>query len=231
MLKFDDLGWGPKVNPNGYSALLDEAKITEATLQLAAAVEANEDAGIAAVDAKTTNGSVRLRHVGTGVVAEGHFGYKAEAASGEDSMTIKTDECVLTVKGSITRVVPEGSTDLDLSGLFLGDGDNALAADECVVEGGATPTIVGPADGEPADKCIVRLAAAAPKAGTKVTVNFVLTTGAATTHNNAETVNLDPGDYQIHLVARASNDNECTHMPNPTMMEFVKHCRPLNVRW
>lgn len=228
MLKFDDLGWGPKVNPNGYSALLDEAKITEATLQLAAAVEAGEGSEGAA-DAKTTNGSVRLRHVGTGVVAEGHFGYKAE-----DSMAIKTDECVLTVKGSITRVVPEGSTDLDLSGLFNAAGDDGakkLGVDDCVVEGGTTPEIVGPADGDPADKCIVRLATAAPKAGTKVTVNFDLTTGAATTHNNAETVNLDPGDYQIHLVARASNDNECTHMPNPTMMEFVKHCRPLNVRW
>lgn len=231
MLKFDDLGWGPKVNPNGYSALLDEAKITEATLQLAAAVEADAGAGIAKADAKTTNGSVRLRHVGTGVVAEGHFGYKAEAESDADSVVIKTDECVLTVKGSITRVVPEGSTDLDLSGLFLGDGDNALDADDCVVEGDVECSIVGPTVGDPADKCIVRLATAAPKAGTKVTVNFDLTTGAATTHNNAETVNLDPGDYQIHLVARASNDNECTRMPNPTMMEFVKHCRPLNIRW
>ncbi len=230
MLKFDDLGWGPKVNPNGYAALLNEAKITDATLQLAAASGSGSDA----VPAKTANGSIHLRHVGTGVVAEGHFGYKAEAASGEDSMAIKTDECVLTVKGSITRVVPEGSTDLDLSGLFNASGDDnakKLVVGDCVVEGGATPTIVGPAEGEPADKCIVRLAAAAPKAGTKVTVNFVLTTGAATTHNNAETVNLDPGDYQIHLVARARNDNECTRMPNPTMMEFVKHCRPLNIRW
>ena len=230
MLKFDDLGWGPKVNPNGYSALLDEAKITEATLQLAAAVEAGEG-GEGAADAKTTNGSVRLRHVGTGVVVEGHFGYKAEAESDADSVAIKTNECVLTVKGSINRVVPEGSTDLDLSGLFWGAGDNALDAGDCVVEGGVGCSIVGPAEGDPADKCIVRLETAAPKAGTKVTVNFDLTTGAATTHNNAETVNLDPGDYQIHLVARASNDNECTHMPNPTMMEFVKHCRPLNIRW
>lgn len=141
-------------------------------------------------------------------------------------MAIRTDECVLTVRGSITRVVPEGSTDLDLSGLFNAvSDDNAkkLVANDCVVEGDTTLTIVEPAEGEPADKCIVRLDSAAPKAGTKVTVNFVLTAGAATTHNNAETVNLDPGDYQIHLVARARNDNECTRMPNPTMMEFVKH--------
>ena len=80
-------------------------------------------------------------------------------------------------------------------------------------------------------KDVVTLSAAAQKGGAVVTVSFVLATGKATTQNNATTVNLDAGDYQVHLIARIRNDEAVTNMPDPTMLEFVKHCRPLNVRW
>ena len=194
MLKFDDLGRGPKVNPDGYSALLREAEITGAELKLS----------------KTTEkGTVHLRHAGVSLVAECHFAHKAEPAE-----SIKVAECVL----KVTRVVPEGSSTLDLSDLFSG-----LETADCSVNNGLTVSGV--------TEDVVTLSAAAPKGGAVVTVSFVLATGAATTDNNATTVNLDAGDYQVHLIARIRNDEAVTNMPDPTMLEFVKHCRPLNVRW
>ena len=198
MLKFDDLGRGPKVNPDGYSALLREAEITGAELKLS----------------KTTEkGTVHLRHAGVSIVAECHFAHKAEPAE-----SIKVAECVLNIGAKVTRVVPEGSSTLDLSDLFSG-----LEIADCSVNNGLTVSGV--------TEDVVTLSAAAPKGGAVVTVSFVLATGAATTDNNATTVNLDAGDYQVHLIARVRNDEAVTNMPDPTMLEFVKHCRPLNVRW
>ena len=198
MLKFDDLGRGPKVNPDGYSALLREAEITGAELKLS----------------KTTEkGTVHLRHAGVSIVAECHFAHKAEPAE-----SIKVAECVLNIGAKVTRVVPKGSKTLDLSDLFSG-----LEIADCSVNNGLTVSGV--------TEDVVTLSAAAPKGGAVVTVSFVLATGAATTDNNATTVNLDAGDYQVHLIARVRNDEAVTNMPDPTMLEFVKHCRPLNVRW
>lgn len=197
MLKFDDLGRGPKVNPDGYSALLREAEITGAELKLS----------------KTTEkGTVHLRHAGVSLVAECHFAHKVEPA---ESITVA--ECVLNIGAKVTRVVPEGSSTLDLSDLFSG-----LEVADCSANNGPVSDVT---------KDVVTLSAAAPKGGAVVTVNFVLATGAATTQNNATTVNLDAGDYQVHLIARIRNDEAVTNMPDPTMLEFVKHCRPLNVRW
>ena len=197
MLKFDDLGRGPKVNPDGYSALLREAEITGAELKLS----------------KTTEkGTVHLRHAGVSLVAECQFAHKAEPAE-----SIPVAECVLNIGAKVTRVVPEGSSTLDLSDLFSG-----LEAADCSANNGLTVSDV--------TKDVVTLSAKSD--GTAVvTVNFVLATGAATTDNNATTVNLDAGDYQVHLIARIRNDEAVTNMPDPTMLEFVKHCRPLNVRW
>ena len=198
MLKFDDLGRGPKVNPDGYSALLREAEITGAELKLS----------------KTTEkGTVHLRHAGVSLVTECQFAHEAKSA---ESITVA--ECVLNIGAKVTRVVPEGSSTLDLSDLFSG-----LETADCSVNNGLTVSGV--------TEDVVTLSAAAPKGGAVVTVSFVLATGAATTDNNATTVNLDAGDYQVHLIARIRNDEAVTNMPDPTMLEFVKHCRPLNVRW
>ena len=196
MLKFDDLGRGPKVNPDGYSALLREAEITGAELKLS----------------KTTEkGTVHLRHAGVSLVAECHFAHKVEPA---ESITVA--ECVLNIGAKVTRVVPKGSKTLDLSDLFSG-----LVQDDIKASNDPAPTVTSD---------VVTLTTASD--GTAVvTVNFVLATGAATTDNNATTVNLDAGDYQVHLIARVRNDEAVTNMPDPTMLEFVKHCRPLNVRW
>ena len=196
MLKFDDLGRGPKVNPDGYSALLREAEITGAELTLS----------------KTTEkGTVHLRHAGVSLVAECHFAHTAEQAE-----SIKVAECVLNIGAKVTRVVPKGSKTLDLSDLFSG-----LETGDVKASNDPAPTVTND---------VVTLATESD--GTAVvTVNFVLATGAATTDNNATTVNLDAGDYQVHLIARIRNDEAVTNMPDPTMLEFVKHCRPLNVRW
>ena len=196
MLKFDDLGRGPKVNPDGYSALLREAEITGAELKLSKATE---------------KGTVHLRHAGVSLVAECHFAHKVEPA---ESITVA--ECVLNIGAKVTRVVPKGSKTLDLSDLFSG-----LVQDDVKASNDPAPTV---------NNDVVTLATESD--GTAVvTVNFVLATGAATTDNNAATVNLDAGDYQVHLIARIRNDEAVTNMPDPTMLEFVKHCRPLNVRW
>ena len=196
MLKFDDLGRGPKVNPDGYSALLREAEITGAELKLS----------------KTTEkGTVHLRHAGVSLVAECHFAHEAKTAE-----PIPVAECVLNIGAKVTRVVPKGSKTLDLSDLFSG-----LVQDDVKASNDPAPTVTSD---------VVTLATESD--GTAVvTVNFVLATGAATTDNNATTVNLDAGDYQVHLIARIRNDEAVTNMPDPTMLEFVKHCRPLNVRW
>lgn len=196
MLKFDDLGRGPKVNPDGYSALLREAEITGAELKLS----------------KTTEkGTVHIRHAGVSLVAECHFAHKAEPAE-----SIQVAGCVLNIGAKVTRVVPKGSKTLDLSDLFSG-----LVQDDVKASNDPAPTV---------NSDVVTLATESD--GTAVvTVNFVLATGAATTDNNATTVNLDAGDYQVHLIARIRNDEAVTNMPDPTMLEFVKHCRPLNVRW
>ena len=198
MLKFDDLGRGPKVNPDGYSALLREAEITGAELKLS--------------NSKTTEkGTVHLRHAGVSLVAECQFAHTAEPA---ESITVA--ECVLNIGAKVTRVVPKGSKTLDLSDLFSG-----LVQDDIKASNDPAPTV---------NSDVVTLETESD--GTAVvTVNFVLATGAATTDNNATTVNLDAGDYQVHLIARVRNDEAVTNMPDPTMLEFVKHCRPLNVRW
>lgn len=196
MLKFDDLGRGPKVNPDGYSALLREAEITGAELKLSNTTE---------------KGTVHLRHAGVSLVAECHFAHKAEPA---ESITVA--ECVLNIGAKVTRVVPKGSKTLDLSDLFSG-----LVQDDVKASNDPAPTVTSD---------VVTLATESD--GTAVvTVNFVLATGVATTDNNATTVNLDAGDYQVHLIARIRNDEAVTNMPDTTMLEFVKHCRPLNVRW
>lgn len=201
MLKFDVLGCGPAVNPNGYAALLNEAKDLTATLTLDAV--------------PAVNGSVSLRNVGTGVVAEGHCALPLQNAA-----SVAVSDCTLALNATITRTIPKGATTLDLSDLF----NSSLTAASIKLNG------VQLADPNTVANGVVTLNAAAG-ADTEVTVSTVIATGTATTDNNAATVNIDAGDYQVHFVARAYDTVEDTRMPNPTMMEFVKHCRPLNIRW
>lgn len=212
MLKVDKLGWdGTKVNPNGYRALLDEVRHCTATLHLSDG-DSGADSAVPATDAV---GGCRIRHVGTGHVAEGHV-----ALTVANKVDVELDKCNLTLAAEITRVIPEGATQLDLSDLFgNGEGDDHnLVADDVTAVGGTVSSV--------ADN-IITLASAAPANGVKVTVKFNLAVGPATTEGNAANMTLDAGDYQIHFVARARDDMECTRMPNPTRMEFIKHCRPL----
>lgn len=208
MLKFDRLGPGEKVNPNGYAALLNDAKDLTATLTLKSGA--------------TANGNVSLRNVGTGVVAEGHFAYKAEADESSEVMAIPVAGCKIDVSGVLEFVVPEGKTTLDVSHLIpslvtndldLTKSDNAAAT----AAAGVITVTSAPEKGSGGAKIVLK--------------PLVVATGTATTDNNAATVNLDPGDYQVHFIARAYDTVDGTRMPNPTMMEFVKHCRPLNIRW
>lgn len=210
MLKFDRLGPGEKVKDTGYAAVLDAAK------DLSAVITFGADDDVV--------GSCRLRYVGTGLVAEGHAAYKAEAASGADSKEITVADCKLEVKGVLEFVVPEGKTKLDVShlvsGLVTADIDTDKSDDA-----GAT-----------AAAGVITLSAAAPAGGSRVVTKggedaLVLATGPATTLENAAKVNVDPGDYQIHFIARAHDNVNETRMPNPTMLEFIRHCRPLNIRW
>lgn len=203
MLKFDCLGCGPKVNPNGYAALLDAADLI---------VEMKLDTA----DSAAVVCNAALRHVGTGTVVEGHRVLSLNAAK-----AIEVANCTLELKTTITRTIPKGASKLDLSDVV----SNALAKTDVKKDGAALD------DGDTVANGVITLAAPAA-ADVEITIeDLVVATGTATTGNNAATVNIDEGEYQVHFIARVHDNIECTRMPNPTMMEFVKHCRPLNIRW
>lgn len=208
MLKFDVLGCGPAVNPNGYASLLDEVEGKNCQCKLHLRDAGSASSGIDAVD---TLGSCRVRHVGTGSVVEGHA-----ALSSDDTTVITVANCKLTVSAEIERVIPKGATALDLSDLF-----SDLDSDDVTVTG------VQAEDFSVSNGVITLDDPAATDVPVKV--KFDIAVGDATTDNNAATVNLDAGDYQIHFVVRAHDDVEASGMPNPTTMSFVKHCRPLNI--
>lgn len=201
MLKFDVLGCGTAVNPNGYAALLNEAKDLTAT--------------ITGVSTAPVKGSASLRNVGTGVVAEGHA-YLAL----DDVKEVTVAGCTLDLSATITRTIPKGATTLDLSDLF----NSSLSKTAVKKDGVDLETNDSVTNG------VIKLENPAA-ADVKITVTADIATGTATTDNNAAKVNLDAGEYQVHFVARAYDTVAGTNMPNPTMMEFVKHCRPLNIRW
>lgn len=206
MLKFDRLGPGANVVANNskvYSNLLDEVTDFNASLDLGTPKGA---------------GCAHVRYVGTGRVAEGHC---AVNVATDTSITVATSTLTLNAR-VIERDIPEGATSVDLSDEFIG---LTSAKVEAV---GAT---LADSNSVNAAGNVVTLAAAAPKGAKLRLKDVAVATGTATTDNNAATVNLDSGDYQVHFVACAHDTAEDTRMPNPTMMEFVKHCRPLNIRW
>jgi hypothetical protein len=203
MLKFDCLGCGPKVNPNSYAALLNANDLT---------VEMKLDTA----DASAAVCNAALRHVGTGTVVEGHRALSLNAAK-----AVAVANCTLELKTTITRTIPKGASKLDLSDVV----NSNLAKADVKKDGAALD------EGDAVANGVITLASAAA-ADVEITVeDLVVATGTATTDNNTATVNLDEGEYQVHFIARVHDNIECTHMPNPTMMEFVKHCRPLNIRW
>lgn len=203
MLKFDVLGCGPNVNPNGYATLLDTVKDLKAEMKLTAA----DKTGVAC--------STVLRHVGTGVVVECHRGL---TLSGPTAVTVS--DCQLNLKGTATFVIKKGATTLDLSDLF-----NSNLTSKDVFKDGKQLT-----DPDKVENGVITLSAPAAE-DTTIAVSVVVATGTATTDNNASTVNIDAGDYQVHAIARVRDTVEGTLMPNPTMMELVEHCRPVNIRW
>lgn len=204
MLKFDKLGMGPKFNKDSrtYLALLNNVRECDVKLTLDS------------VD--PVYGKCRIRRAGAGLVAEGHCALKlAKAAEG-----IAVESCVLDLTTTLEWVIPEGAKKLDLSDLF----GAALEKADVKADGVALVENATVADG------VITLSTAAPAGGVKITIeDLVLATNAATTDNNAVKVNLDAGDYQVHFITRVHDDLEHTRMPNPSMMEFIKHCSVLNV--
>lgn len=217
MLKFEKLGHGELINDKcRFGALIDEVSDVKVTMKLNGVdPEAEGDEPAAAPEC-----SFKIRHVGTGTVLEGHRSLvipEPEAADGEDApapIEIDPAACELKVTATLKRNVPKGKAKLDLSDVFTKD----LSADDLEADTDAECTVAE-------DKAVVTLNPAAPEGGAEVSVkDFVLAKGAATTHKNAAKVTLKPGKYQVHFITVLHENVTDTHMPNLTMLEFIKHC-------
>ena len=215
MLKFERLGHGSLINDKcRFGALVDEVSDVKVTMVL----DGLDD--MSGEDAKAPECTFKIRHVGTGTVLEGHRSLvipEPEAADGEDApapIEIDPAACELKVTATLKRNVPKGKAKLDLSDVFTKD----LSADDLEADTGAKCTVAE-------DKAVVTLNPAAPEGGAEVSVkDFVLAKGAATTHKNAAKVTLKPGKYQVHFITVLHENVTDTHMPNLTMLEFIKHC-------
>lgn len=222
MLKFEKLGHGSLINDKcRFGALVDEVSDVKVTMVLDGLDDMNGE------DAKAPECTFKIRHVGTGTVLEGHRSLVIPEPEAEDDepaapIVIDPKACKLTVTATLKRNVPKGKLKLDLSDVFVknvhdgSDSEPAPALKDDVNES-------EPAWDENAAK--VTLAAAAPEGGAEVSVkDFVLASGAATTHKNAAKVTLKPGKYQVHFITVLHENVTDTHMPNLTMLEFIKHC-------
>lgn len=226
MLKFEQVSKPSYVSND----LFKEVLLSEEPLKLMGIL----NLGDVATDLK---GVCRVRHVGTGHVVEGHFGpavvttgfsQSELGTSGGNSLTV--ENCKLTFKHTVTVTQAKGSTKLDVSDKFpmlasaKVDNEQKLCIDGKaeVIELKKDGTPVAVTEGMAADGVITL---EANTEDTDYTIEFVIAEGVATTKNNAATVVLDKGTYQIHLVARLHDDIDGTRMPNPTMLEFVKKCR------
>ncbi len=207
MLKFERLGHGSLINDKcRFGALVDEVSDVKVTMVLD---------GLDNMPGEAPECAFKIRHVGTGTVLEGH----RSLAVLSPGRQIDPAACELKVTATLKRNVPKGKLKLDLSDVFVknvGAADDAPALEDDVNED-------APTWDENAAK--VTLAAAAPESGAEVSVkDFVLAKGAATTHGNAAKVTLEPGKYQVHFITVLHENVEDTHMPNLTMLEFIKHC-------
>lgn len=195
MLKVDYLGYNSdlQVRPKSYSKIVAEVKDCD--------VECLASAGGA-------KGTAHIRHVGTGYVAEGSFALNIAASDPAVNLTLDEQTLLLTAR-EIERDIPEGATSIDLSDDF-----NDLTAENIEVTNVSV-------SGVSAD--VVTLDSAAPK-GAKLKIKDVrIAQGVITSDNNASVITIGAGHYQVHFVARMS-ENENTNMPAPAMMEFVKRC-------
>lgn len=216
MLKFERLGHGSLINDKcRFGALVDEVSDVKVTMKLN---------GVDDPDAKQDpNCSFKIRHVGTGTVLEGHRSLvvsepEAEGDEPAAPTVIDPKACKLTVIATLKRNVPKGKLNLDLSDVFVKDISTKADAPELEADNDNAPHW-----DDNAAKVV--LAAAAPEGGVEVSVkDFVLASGAATTHKNAAKVTLKPGKYQVHFITVLHENVEDTHMPNLTMLEFIKHC-------
>lgn len=222
MLKFERLGHGSLINDKcRFGALVDEVSDVKVTMKLAGV---DPEAGEGDEPAAAPECTFKIRHVGTGTVLEGHRSLvvsEPEAAEGEDApapIEIDPAACELKVTATLTRNVPKGKLKLDLSDVFVKTVSDSEDAPTLEADDGSTPTW-----DENDAKAV--LADAAPEGGVEVSVkDFVLAEGAATTHKNAAKVTLKPGKYQVHFITVLHENVEDTHMPNLTMLEFIKHC-------
>lgn len=216
MLKFEKLGHGSLINDKcRFGALVDEVSDVKVTMVLDGLDDMDGD------DAKAPECTFKIRHVGTGTVLEGH----RSLVIPEDApapIKINPAACELKVTATLKRNVPKGKLKLDLSDVFVktvsagSDSELAPTLEDDVNEN-------APTWDKNAAKVI--LDAAAPEGGAEVSVkDFVLASGAATTHKNAAEVTLKPGKYQVHFITVLHENVTDTHMPNLTMLEFIKHC-------
>lgn len=217
MLKFERLGHGSLINDKcRFGALVDEVSDVKVRMRLG---DADPDFKTVEIAPECT---FKIRHVGTGTVLEGHRSLKILAGEDSEDTMIDLANCELQVRATLTRNVPKGKAKLDLSDVFKAGG---LTVNDITIDGAPAA-----AEGEGAasvakDKAIVTLASPAGEGGAEVAVNnFVLASGKATTHGNAAQVALKPGKYQVHFVTVLHENVEDTHMPNLTMLEFIKHC-------
>jgi len=208
MLKFERLGHGSLINDKyRYGALVDEVSDVKVTMVL------DQLDDMSAEDAKAPECTFKIRHVGTGTVLEGHRSLVVR-----EPIEIDPAACELKVTATLKRVVPKGKIELDLSDVFVKDLAAADPLPEIYADNGAKCMLAK-------DKAVITLSVAAPEGGAEVTVKgFELAKGVATTHKNAAKVKLELGEYQVHFITVLHENVEDTHMPNLTMLEFIKHC-------
>lgn len=208
MLKFERLSHGSLINDKcRYDALVDEVSDVKVTMVL------DQLDDMYTENAKAPECTFKIRHVGTCTVLEGHRSLVVR-----EPIEIDPAACELKVTATLKRVVPKGKIELDLSDVFI---KNLIAADpfpEIYTDNYAKYMLAE-------DKAVITLSVAAPEGGTEVTVKgFELAKGVATTHKNAAKVKLELGKYQVHFITVLHENVEDTHMPNLTMLEFIKHC-------
>jgi hypothetical protein len=229
MLKFEKLGKSTFLSNNAFKDLMlsEEPLKVDSVLTLSCG-----DSG----ESLSTVGVCRVRRAGTGHVAEGHFGPAKITTSNIANDKLVPSACTLELKVKTDVVLAAGSTTLNLKSMFPELTGDQIVASTGSTDAPANPNAVVTILDESGNVVTVGTQIKsvsngvltfenAPTVDTVYTLKFVAATGVGTVKNNAETVVLDEGIYQIHLVARLHDDIDATRMPNPTMLEFVKKCR------
>ena len=217
MLKFEKLNRGSVLSDKcRFDALVDEVSDVKVRMRLSTADAASYPAYPLIEHAPEC--TFKIRRVNAGTVLEGHR--SLEIPDGND-VVLDLAACELQVTATLTRIIPKGETKLDLSDVFK-PGINGIEIEDIIIDGEHDP---GDIASVAEDKVIVTLFTPAGEGGAEVVVeNFVLAAGKATTHGNAAQVALKPGKYQVHFITVLHENVTDTHMPNLTMLEFIKRC-------